>query len=452
MPAAQNGFRYDMGVFDAGGTLIGFYDPAPFQEFLAESGLPASPEEAQRFQRRLVSTILAQRDGAQGLGARENELVEWWHGVFAGIWPERPDLAKSMLGWLLAGRFDRLLPDARPTLEALQRLGMRLGILSNFDTHLYQVLADLDLRDYFEFVIISVETGLAKPDPRIFDLMVDRAGWPRQRLLYVGDHLGDDIEGARAAGLDAVLIDRMGRHPEAHCPRIGSLLELVEYVRVPAEPYPAMIFDMDGVVLDSMPVHLATWQQALAPLGITPTADDLYPLEGMPTERTAQRLTEKLAGEACSEAEARKLAATKRRLFRELFAPTFVPGIVPLLYDLHGRGYRVGLVTGSARSVVTETLLPTGIWNLFDTIVSGDEVSCGKPDPEPYRRAAGDLGLRPTECLAVENAPLGIQSARTAGMSCVALTTTLPAGVLSDAGAGQVFSDGQALRTWLLSS
>lgn len=450
MPAAQDRFRYDMVIFDVGGTLAGFYEPAPFQEFLADAQLPASAEDARHLQRRLISVILAQRDRAQGLGAHEGELNDWWRDIFARTWLERPDLTERMFEWLITGRLDRLFPDARPTLEALKCLGMPLGILSNYGLYLYDVLDGLDLLDYFEFVVVSTEAGLAKPDSRIFDLVVSRANRPRHRLLYVGDHIGDDIEGAQASGLDAVLIDRGDRQPEAPCPRIGSLLELVPYVQIPTQPYPAVIFDMDGVVLDSMPMHLVTWQQALAPLGIKPTADDLFPLEGIPTEQTAQRLTEKLAGQACTEAQARNLAATKRALFRDLFNPTFVPGMVPLLHDLQGRGYQLGLVTGSARSVVDETLQPAGLLDLFDAVVSGDQVSRGKPDPEPYRRAAENLGLRPSQCLAVENAPLGIQSARMAGMSCVALATTLPPKALSNAGADHVFPDGRALRAWLL--
>jgi HAD superfamily hydrolase (TIGR01509 family) len=206
---------------------------------------------------------------------------------------------------------------------------------------------------------------------------------------------------------------------------------------------------MDGVVLDSMPTHLLTWQRTLAPLGVDLTADDLYPLEGVPTEPTAKLLTERLLGQPCSDEEARRLADAKRALFGQIFDPTFVPGVVPLLHDLRGRGYRLGLVTGSARSVVDGSLAPTGVTELFDAVVTGDQVSRGKPDAEPYRTAADRLGLLPQECLAVENAPLGVQSAKAAGMACVALETTLPAERLS--AADRVFPDTLSLRAWLLS-
>ena len=101
---------------------------------------------------------------------------------------------------------------------------MPMAVLSNFPTYLHDVLKHFDLARFFDFVIISAEVGMAKPDPRIFDLVAEEADVPRQRLLYVGDHVGDDIEGARGAGLDAVLIDRRNHQPEAPCPRISSLL------------------------------------------------------------------------------------------------------------------------------------------------------------------------------------------------------------------------------------
>ncbi len=449
MPTRSHDLRYDTVVFDVAGTLVGFRKQVPFQEFLNHAGLPATEDDAHRLYRRLVSVIAARRDGAQGLGADEEELYNWWRGNFRQTWPDRPDLAEEMFHWLLEGRFDRLFSDAIPALEALRELGMAMGALSNFSTHLRDLLRRFDLIDYFDFVINSAEVRLAKPDPRIFELAVREVGSPPHRLLYVGDHVGDDIEGARGAGLDAVLIDRADRQPEIPHPRIGSLLDLVRYVQPPTRPASAILFDMDGVVLDSMPAHLLTWQRTLAPLGIELTADDLYPLEGIPTEPTAQRLTEQFLGRACSDEEAQRLADAKRTLFRQIFTPAFVPGIVPLLHDLRGRGYRLGLVTGSARRVVEESLASTGITSLFDAVVTGDQVSKGKPDPEPYRTAAARLGFSPARCLVVENAPLGIRSAKAAGMGCVALETSLPAERLT--GADQVFPDARALRAWLLS-
>ena len=442
-------FRYGTIIFDVGGTLLGFHEREPFQAFLAGAGLPAGDEDTRDLHRRFVSVVVATRDGAEGLGASERPLYDWWRQIFAKTWPDRPDLAEEMYRWFRANRFDRTFADVVPALEALRGLGMPLGILSNFGTGLEELLRDRGLLGYFDFCIVSALVGVAKPDPAIFYHAVAAAGQPRSQLLYVGDHFGDDVAGARAAGLDVVLIDRADRHGDKPCPRILSLLDLVRYIRPPAADRRAVILDMDGVVLDSMPAHLHSWQRALAPLGIRLTAAELYPLEGMPTEPTAQRLTELFLGQACSDEEAQRLAEAKRTCFVEEFEPAFIPGIVPVLHDLRGRGQRLALVTGSAAVVVEQVLAPLGILDLFEVVVTGNQVTRGKPDPEPYQLAAARLGLTPGECLVVENAPLGIQAARAAGMGCVALETSLPAEQLG--GADQVFADVKALRAWLLS-
>jgi beta-phosphoglucomutase len=451
MQTPNDKLRYDMVIFDVGGTLLGFRDPLPFQEFLLHAGLPATEDDAHEFHRRFVRTIVAQRDAAQGLGVDNAALEGWWQAIFEKTWPDRPDLAEEMFRWFREDRFDRALPDAAPTLEALRELGLSLAIVSNFPTGLENLLRRLGLRDYFEFVIASAAVRMAKPDARIFDLAVSRANRPRHRLLYVGDHIGDDIEGAHGAGLDAVLIDRGDHRPEALCPRIRSLTELVDYVQPPTWPARAVIFDMDGVVLDSMPAHLLSWQRTLAPLGIELTADDYYPLAGAPVKRIARLLAEQFLGRPCSEEEAESLAARKRAIFYQTINPAFVHGILPLLHDLRGRGYRLALVADGDRSDVDASLAPNGVIELFGIVISADKVSEGKPDPEPFWAAAAHLGQPPSECLAVESAPLGIQSAEAAGMGCVALETTLPGELLSMAGADRVFRDIPTLRDWLLS-
>jgi beta-phosphoglucomutase len=442
-------FRYDSVIFDVGGTLLGFYDWVPFQEFLAEVGLPAAEDDARRFHRRFVETLVARRDGAQGLGSSQVELDRWWTAVFHAIWPDAPHLAQAMFDAFRADRFDRVFPDVVPALDALRELGFPLAVLSNFTPDLENLLRRLGLRDYFGFVIVSALVGLAKPDSRVFDLAVARSGLPRRRLLYVGDHVGDDIHGAWAAGIDAVLIDRGDRQAEAACPRIRSLLDLVPYVGYPTRPAKAILFDLDGVVLDSLAAHLAAWEQTLAPLGIHLTRDDLAPLEGMPTAPMAIKFTELFLGRACSHEEAARLAAIKRALFLRLLDPRPIPGIVPLLHNLRGRGYRLALVTGNSGPAVAHVLSALGLDGLFELRVTAEDTSRGKPDPEPYSTAAARLNLPPADCLVVENAPLGLQSATAAGMRCVALATTLPASRL--AAADQVFADVKALAGWLLS-
>jgi HAD superfamily hydrolase (TIGR01509 family)/HAD superfamily hydrolase (TIGR01549 family) len=449
MDSSNNQLRYDMVIFDVGGTLIGFVDREPFRLFLAQAGLPATAEHAASLHGRVAATIRAHRDDVQGLGAQEEALDAWWRVVFCGVWPDDPQLADEMYRWFRADRFQSVHPDVLPALHALREQGMPMAILSNFVSRLEDLLCRLDLRHFFDFLIVSSIVGIAKPSPRIFDLAVERAGCPASRLLYVGDHVGDDIEGAKGAGLDAVLIDRGARRPDAHCSRVRSLLELPGYVQLPSKPAPNIIFDMDGVILDSLPMHLETWQRTLRPLGIELTAEDLYPLEGTPTELTAQRLTERFLGQACSDAEAKRLADQKRASFRDRFRPVFVPGIRSLLYDLHGRGYRLALVTGSSLSVVEESLNPTGLHELFDVTIAGDQVVRGKPDPEPYEMAAASLGVHAGQCLVVENAPQGIQSAKAAGMACVALETTLSREQLS--AADRIFPDASALAAWLIS-
>jgi beta-phosphoglucomutase len=446
MPAPD--YRYDLVLLDVGGTMLGFHERAPFQEFLGAMGLSATDEDARELHRRFVAVMVSTRDSAGGLGAQEAPLFDWWHGVFQKTWPGRPDLAEEMYRWFRQSRFDRVFADTVPALEALRTLGLRLAVLSNFGLNLEALLQRWKLREYFEFVVVSAAIGLAKPDPRIFDRAVERAGLPRDRMLYVGDHFGDDVMGARAAGMAAVLVDRPNRHADLPCARIASLIELPQFIRLPAANRQAILFDMDGVILDSMPAHLRSWQQTLAPLGISLTAAELYPTEGMPTEATAKLLTERFLGRACSDEEARRLTAAKRALFLRDFSPTFIPGIVPLLYDLRGRGHRLALVTGGARGTVEPVLRPSGVLDLFEQSVTGTDVSRGKPDPEPYRAALSRLGLQPGQCLAVENSPLGIRAAKSAGLECVALETSLPADRLS--GADRVFPDVAALRSWLL--
>ena len=117
--------------------------------------------------------------------------------------------------------------DVVPALEALQARGIRCAIVSNWDSRLHRLVSGLGLDAHFELVLTSGEAGWRKPDRRIFRDALECLGVAPEEALHVGDSLEDDIAGAEAAGIAAVLLDRRGKHPH-HAPRIRSLAELFE--------------------------------------------------------------------------------------------------------------------------------------------------------------------------------------------------------------------------------
>lgn len=109
--------------------------------------------------------------------------------------------------------------DVRPCLTELRDSNLRLGVISNWDDRLPGLLDELDLLDFFDTVVFSSGLGLEKPNPGIFDHCLRELGVPAHRALHVGDHAIHDIEGAHAAGMEALRIDRRGHHPN-----LGDLL------------------------------------------------------------------------------------------------------------------------------------------------------------------------------------------------------------------------------------
>jgi len=186
----------------------------------------------------------------------------------------------------------------------------------------------------------------------------------------------------------------------------------------------AIIFDMDGVIVDSMPYHLLAWHEALRPLGVRVSCFDVYAREGERWDKSLKDFLRQAKIEP-TKAVLKKIFLRRKKIFRKYFKRFIFKGTEEFLHCLKKKGYLLGLVTGTP-AVEVNRILPKKIKNLFDCVVAGDMVKNGKPHPEPYLKAAKDLSLTPRECVVVENAPLGIKSAKRAGMFCVAITTSLP--------------------------
>lgn len=153
-----------------------------------------------------------------------------------GLADERQELIDTILAAQYAPESWELYPDVLPAVRELRRLGLRLGILSDWGSNLLPIVDGLGLAAELDFIIASGAVGLSKPDPAFFRLATTRAGVPPAEALMVGDSYRADIEGAQLAGMDAVLIRRPEwrdrRDPVSAAARvIASLAELPEIVR-----------------------------------------------------------------------------------------------------------------------------------------------------------------------------------------------------------------------------
>lgn len=193
----------------------------------------------------------------------------------------------------------------------------------------------------------------------------------------------------------------------------------------------AVLFDYDGVLVDSMPYHVAAWREVMARYDVAISPEEIYLEEGGRTEEVAAELFRRRDRDVSAEL-LREIVAAKRDRYLANNKTSLVEGALPLLTRLKDDGYRLGLVTGSILPQVEGTL-GQEVKTMLDCIITSEDVGRGKPDPEPFLLAARRLSVAPEACLVIENAPLGIRAARAAGMWVVAVLTTLPAHHLSEA-------------------
>jgi HAD superfamily hydrolase (TIGR01549 family) len=236
--------RYHIVIFDVGGTLVGFEDDRPFAEFLDTVDAPHRFVSGADLRLSMLHTLSLRRAESIGLGLDDDSINNWWLTIFEDLFPRSPETARRMWKLFKRNYFDSLFPDSIPILERLKAQGVPMGIISNYGTHLLDLLPKLGIFDYFEFIIVSAIVGVAKPHPRIFQIAIEEAGVPAHQLLYVGDNVGDDIEGANRVGIDAVLINRPGREPSVAPMMINSLLEIENLVFPDQES--AALFRLDA--------------------------------------------------------------------------------------------------------------------------------------------------------------------------------------------------------------
>ena len=214
-----------------------------------------------------------------------------------------------------------------------------------------------------------------------------------------------------------------------------------------------VLFDMDGVLYDSMPNHAIAWVRAMESYGIRFTAEDSYATEGARGVETIQRFVREQQGRDITEAEAQTMYDEKARIFATLPVAQVMPGAKALMSKIKTFGLHIGVVTGSAqRPLIARILSDFGAFVAPEHIVTAYDVKHGKPAPDPYLMGMAKMSdvlgrpAMPDETVVVENAPLGVRAGHAAGAFTIAVNTgPLPDEVLLTGGADILFPTMQDL-------
>jgi len=194
----------------------------------------------------------------------------------------------------------------------------------------------------------------------------------------------------------------------------------------PANLLPAAaIFDMDGVLVDSNPFHLKKWVDLL---NLHRVAFDPRELPKLILGQRNDTVLRHFFGRDMSKDERRRLEDSLEETFRNAFKSHArpLPGLEGLIAACNQAVIPMAVASSAMRKNVDFVVDALGFRKYFKIIVSGDDVSCPKPDPEIYLKAARLLGVKPEDCVAFEDSFVGIESAKGAGMKCVAIASTFP--------------------------
>lgn len=184
---------------------------------------------------------------------------------------------------------------------------------------------------------------------------------------------------------------------------------------LPPGDFKAYLFDCDGTVADSMPLHYLAWSEALREWNCKFSEERFYELGGVPIVE----IIERLGREQGVEMPIAKVAKTKEELyFEHLPKLQCVPEVLEHIEQQQGR-IPFAIVSGSTRDSVEASLRVIGLLDRFDVLVCAGDYARSKPDPEPFLIAAQRLGVRPQACLVFEDTQMGIDSATSAGMASV---------------------------------
>ena len=184
--------------------------------------------------------------------------------------------------------------------------------------------------------------------------------------------------------------------------------------------FKAVLFDFDGTLADTMRDHFNAWKSALSGYGVDISEADFYPHEGLDMVELGAKFLKKSPVPGDLLPNPLELIQIKEAVYLAYSNFKLYPGVKETLDYLRTNNIRAGVVTAGRRPRLEKTV-PIGFFENFDVIITGENCINSKPHPEPYLRAAENLGIKAMECVVIENSPYGVQSSKEAGSYCIAI-------------------------------
>ena len=191
---------------------------------------------------------------------------------------------------------------------------------------------------------------------------------------------------------------------------------------------------MDGVLIDAMPFHAEAVKIAIKEeANFEIDKKIVYQLEGMPTDELVQEIFKRNNSNKKNDNELiKKISERKKEIFEEIENTPLIEGVKDLIKELNECNCLKAIVTGAAKNEIESTIdKMIGLKN-FDVVISGDDVEQGKPHSMPFIAALQKMNIKPSECIVVENAPLGVEAANNAGIKCIITLNNTPLDISSD--------------------
>jgi HAD superfamily hydrolase (TIGR01509 family) len=208
-----------------------------------------------------------------------------------------------------------------------------------------------------------------------------------------------------------------------------------------------ILFDLDGVLIDSEPLHEFTLLELSDRFGRRFGQDEVMQFKGLPELSVAHAIQKSFPDLAMTVDEIIRL---RLELLRSNFHRVeMIEGALEFVQKAKAARFRLGLTTSAARSMQQLACETFALTSYFDTVITGEDIERGKPDPQPYERTAANLALRPDECMVVEDAVNGVKSGKAAGCFVIGLTTSFPAQALKLVGADLIVPSFEALEAYL---